>query len=74
MKFGMKVMVAGAAGRSTSFEITIGNDEATKQVLYSKLKSGSFPDPNSVLAAIEKYLSDGSIAPIEQSKDGCIVM
>lgn len=67
------LVIAGGAGRRSSFEITVGNDEASKKVLYSKLASGSFPDAASVKAAVEQFRKDGTILPIEEAKGGCAV-
>jgi hypothetical protein len=72
-KFGSSVVVAGAPGRKSSFEITVGNDEASRKVIYSKLASGSFPDPDGVIAAVAKYIEDGSVQPIGEAKGGCTV-
>jgi len=70
------MMISGGAGRKSSFEITIGRDgdESSKTVLYSKLKSGSFPDGDSVVAAIEQYMVDGSVTEIAAAPaGGCVV-
>ena len=66
----MKLQIAGGTGRGSSFEMTIGNSEATRKLLYSKLHSGSFPEPASVKAAVEQFVKDGTILPIEESKGG----
>jgi len=47
-----------ATGRSSSFELSIGAD---KKLLYSKLKTGDFPDEDSLLQAI-KAVADGKEA------------
>jgi selT/selW/selH-like putative selenoprotein len=68
--------ISGAPGRSSSFEITImrsgGADAASakQQQLFSKLHSGSFPDPQGVRNAVEQYLKDGTVAPIEAAQGG----
>ena len=43
---------------------------AKQQQLFSKLHSGSFPDPQGVRNAVEQYLKDGTVAPIEAAQGG----
>jgi len=62
--------IDGAPGRSSSFEITIGNDAASAQLLYSKLHSGSFPNADDVVKAVEQYLKDGTVLPIGEAQGG----
>lgn len=64
------LVIAGGSGRRSSFEITVGNDESSRKVLYSKLASGTFPDGASVKAALEQFIKDGTIPPIEEDKSG----
>jgi len=61
--------VNGAKGRKTSFEIKING-----KVAYSKLGRGSFPDPKSVMKAVEKAsrgLDPEAIEP--ESTSSCIL-
>jgi selT/selW/selH-like putative selenoprotein len=62
--------VGGDVGRSSSFEITISGPDGVKKELFSKLKSGAFPDPASTLAAIKQFQQDGTIVPIAQAQGG----
>jgi len=69
-KFPGQLEVSGGVGRRSSFEITIGNSDTDKVVLFSKLKDGAFPDPDSLRAAITKYLADGSVSEVTKAQGG----
>ncbi len=61
--------VGGAAGRRSSFEISVSREDKPT-VIYSKLEKGSFPSPDDVMAAIEKFIADGSVLPIGAAPAG----
>ena len=75
-KFGADVTITGTPGRRHSFEITLKDGD--KQVeLYSKLATGnvvtqSYPDEQSLIAAIEQYRLDGTKIEVAQ-KSSCVV-
>jgi len=61
--------VKGAKGRTTSFEVKINGKE-----MYSKLKSGSFPDFDSVVKAVERASRGLEPEPIEKATgSSCLV-
>jgi len=65
-----QLQIDGEAGRRSSFEITVGSG----QLLFSKLHSGTFPDPQGVLAAVQQFSKDGTIIPIaEDQSKGCAI-
>ena len=64
--FGQSMRVTGAKGRSSSFEVT-GSIEtpmgvaSQPQLLYSKLNTRSFPEPNALIAAIQQWAATGKV-------------
>jgi len=52
-EFGAKVSVEMEVGRSSSFEVTHGDD---KKVIFSKLKENKFPDSKDVVDGVKKIL------------------
>ena len=59
--------VTGAKGRSSSFEVTGSVETPTgvasqPTLLYSKLKSNTFPDANALIAAIQQWAATGKAA------------
>jgi len=68
-----QLQIDGAPGRGGSFEITVGNDADSAKQIYSKLHSGSFPDAEGVIKAVEQFLKDGTVLPIDAAQGGCTV-
>jgi len=62
--------VSGAPGRRSSFEVTVGTDESNKVVLFSKLKSGKFPDRDSMAEALEAYAKNGEVKEVAPAQGG----
>jgi len=60
--------VVGTKGRTTSFEIKINGKD-----VYSKLQSGSFPDFDSVVKAVENVSRGMEPGPIEKTASSCVV-
>lgn len=64
------VVVDGKVGRSSSFEIKINDNP-----VFSKLKSGGFPDKVELMKQIEAALSGQLPSVVETTESGgCIVM
>ncbi len=62
--------IGGAAGRSSSFEISVG---AEGKQLFSKLQSGSFPEAEGVKAAVAQFIKDGTVSKLALSRScSCI--
>jgi len=65
----VKVEWNGWVGRSTSFEISIGNsaDKKDQKEIYSKLAKGNFPEEDSLVAAIKAF-ADGKEAEVKAAE------
>lgn len=65
------VAVDGKVGRASSFEITINDN-----LVFSKLKSGGFPDEEEVNKQIEAAMSGQPTSLVEKtaSGGGCVIM
>jgi hypothetical protein len=72
-EFGSQLLIGGGAGRSSSFEITVGAEAKDRRILYSKLETGAFPDADGVIVAMREFMLSGNVMSIEAAKGGCVL-
>jgi len=71
--FQSSMEITGSTGRTSSFEISakiaVGDKQSqTPTVLWSKLSTGSFPDPNQIIQIIQRFAETGK-GNIEQKAE-----